>query len=82
MSVRNWFYDIFVKDDQILVVVDISGLDPDKLLIGISKKFNSLIVKHELPEEIHEIALPINVDSISNWVCNNGVLSININIKR
>ena len=78
MSFRVGFFDVFVHDEYVQVVIDITGIDIKKLYIGVSKKKNSFIMKIPNNKNIFERALPVIVKDDLKWTVNNGILEVNI----
>jgi len=75
---RKGFTDIFVEDSIVRVIVDLSGMEPEDIWLGVSKKMNSFIIKYVITNVILEIPLPVTVTDDFVWFINNGVLEAEI----
>lgn len=71
-------FDIFVEDDHVLIVTDVSRVDVAKLDIGVSLKHNSFIMKIKGNDNVFERSLPVTVTDNFTWTTNKGVLEVKI----
>jgi len=71
-------FDIFVEDDHVLIVTDVSRVDTAKLDIGVSLKHNSFIMKIKDNDNVFERPLPVTVKDSLTWTINKGVLEVKI----
>lgn len=46
-NIRKWHADVLIKEKTVQVVVDITGMEQEKLFVGISNLLNSLVLKYE-----------------------------------
>ena len=75
---RRGFYDVFVEDELVKIVVDISGMDPKDIWLGVSMKKNSFIIKYVVTNVVLEIPIPVLIKEEFIWDVHNGVLSTEI----
>jgi len=76
MSVRKWYMDEAVLDNEVILTVDVTGIEAKDLFIGISNKFNSLVIKYN--DHTRDIPLSVKVTDKFEHTVNNGVLTVKI----
>lgn len=75
---RRGFMDVFVEDIIVRIVLDISGMNPEDIYLGLSLKTNCFIVKYTVTNVVLEIPLPVVVKDDFKWSINNGILEVEI----
>lgn len=76
MSIRKWFMDFEINDKYVIVTVDITGIEPKDLWIGVSNTLNSLVLKHN--NDTRDIPISVKVTENFDHFINNGVLTVTI----
>jgi len=76
MSMRKWHSDVDVLDNEVVITVDITGIETKDLYLGISNTYNSLVLKYN--DHVRDIPIGVKVKDDFEHSVNNGVLTVNI----